>query len=219
MSESQGTVTVSWDDDVAIVTVDDGKANALSFELMDLIADSMNEAAKTAGSIVLAGQDGTFSAGFDMSVIRSGDPELIDRFRARAVGFYKQLLSVGCPVVAACAGHALAGGAMLLLTADFRIGQSGPAKIGFTEATIGVPLSAFGHALAARRLSRRHYVRATTLGYVTDAEGAVATGFLDEVVEGDVVGAAVERARELSALNRAAFAISKQRAYADVLAV
>jgi enoyl-CoA hydratase len=219
VSESLGPVTVTWDGVIAVVVIDDGKVNALSFELMDTIADAMGETAQSAASIVLAGRDETFSAGFDMAVMRSGDQDLIDRFRARAVDFYKQMLSVGCPVVAACAGHALAGGAMLLLTADLRIGQSGSAKIGFTEATVGVPLSAFGHALAARRLSRRHYIRATTLGYVTDAETAIATGFLDEVVEGDLAGAALERARALSTINKAAFAISKQRAYASVLAI
>ncbi len=99
-------------------------------------------------------------------------------------------------IVAACEGHAVAAGAMLLLVADVRIGAHGCYKIGFTEPRFGMPLLELPALLARERLDRRRLHASTVLGVTVGPQEAVAVGFLDEVVDpADLHSAALERAR------------------------
>jgi enoyl-CoA hydratase len=107
------------------------------------------------------------------------------------------------PVVAACTGHALAAGAIILMTCDLRVGARGEFKIGLPELTIGMPLPFFATELARDRISKRHLTRVTALGNVYDPVGAVDAGFLDEVAEPDeVVATAIQRAAALTGISR-----------------
>ena len=106
------------------------------------------------------------------------------------------------PVVAACTGHAIAAGAILLLSSDVRVGAAGEFKVGLPEVTIGMPLPFFATELARDRVSKRHYTQ-VILGRMTDPAAAVDVGFLDEVVDpGDVVDVALDRARALTGVSR-----------------
>jgi enoyl-CoA hydratase len=123
-----------------------------------------------------------------------------------------QIVESKLPVVAACSGHALAMGALLLLAADARVGASGAFRIGLNEVAIGLPLPLFAVELARERLSRRALGRATTLAELCDPEGAVATGFLDRVVAPERLEAeALALAESLAALPAAAYRVTKQK--------
>src|SRR5688500_16620640 len=66
---------VDWKllDDVAIVTVDDGKANALSQDLIASVNSALDEVealGRACRAIMLAGRPGFFSAGFDLKAVR-----------------------------------------------------------------------------------------------------------------------------------------------------
>jgi len=68
-------------------------------------------------------------------------------------------------------------------------------------------LPAWAITIAQDRLSRRHIQLAVVTAQVTDGGGAMAAGFLDEVVpERDVLARAIERATELAALSGRAYA-------------
>ena len=82
----------------------------------------------------------------------------------------------------ACTGHALAGGALVVLTGDYRIGASGEFKIGLNEVTIGMPVPVLAMELARDRLATSELVRATLLAQIYNPEGAVRAGYLDAVV-------------------------------------
>ena len=84
--------------------------------------------------------------------------------------------------VAACTGHALAMGSLLLLASDTRIGADGPFKLGLNEVAIGMGLPIFAVELARDRLSPRHFTAATVQGQVFDPAGAVEAGYLDRLV-------------------------------------
>ena len=115
------------------------------------------------------------------------------------------------PLVTAATGHAVALGAFILLTSDYRFGAAGNFKLGLNETAIGLALPAFGLELAEARLSRRHLTQATLLARLYAPLAAVDVGFLDEVVPGDSLrAAAVAKASELAKLDAAAFAASKQ---------
>jgi enoyl-CoA hydratase len=197
-SEATAVVRSSIEGPVAVVDVDDGKANALGFDVLEGINAALDRAEADAEAVVLAGRPGKFSAGFDLSVMTSG-PEGARELLGRGAELGLRLFEFPQPVVLAVTGHALAMGAILLCSADIRVGADGPFKIGLNEVAIGMPVPAFATDLCKERLSPRGYTQAIQLARIHTPEEAVAAGFLDELVQPDQVrDRAVEVATELA---------------------
>lgn len=189
-------------DGVAVLRLDDGKANAVGYATLEAIDTAIAEAESSANALVIAGREGRFSAGFDLKAIQAG-PDAPRQLAAAGARTAMRIYGASVPVVAACTGHALAFGAIMLLSSDLRVGAQGNAKIGLNELSIGLPLPIFAMELARDRLSPRHFTVATTLAKVFSPEGAAEAGYLDEIVEADtVVEAAIHRAGELAAYVR-----------------
>src|SRR5207253_10125627 len=117
-----GVVNLDWRDDVAVISMDDGKANALSPDAIAALNSALDEVDRRgpAGAVVLAGRPGVFSGGFDLNVMRGGDLDAIGALVRSGGELVLRLFSAGRPTVAACTGHAIAAGAPLLLWAHFR---------------------------------------------------------------------------------------------------
>ncbi len=193
---------------VLVVHVDDGKANALSRATIAEIMSALDEAEgdETVGAVVLHGRPGKFSAGFDLSVMGSGDFNAVAALMCDGGDLVRRLYGLPVPVVVACTGHALAAGAFVLLAADLRVGADVGCKIGLNEVAIGIVLPDWAITMCHERLSKRHIQRAVLLAEVTGPTGAVEAGFLDVVVpEADVLDTAVARAKEYAAFTRAAY--------------
>ncbi len=196
---------------VAVITVDDGRANALGHEALAGIDDALTRAESEASAAVIAGRPGKFSAGFDLATMTAGEEPMRALVVAGAELLCRVMLSP-VPVVAACTGHALAAGGLLLLVCDRRIGAEGAFKVGLNEVAIGMPLPKFGVDLARYRCPPSLFDR-VILGEVRSPEDAVAAGFLDEVVAEDaVIARALAVATEMSALRRGAVARTKAAA-------
>jgi enoyl-CoA hydratase len=194
---------------VMVVHLDDGKANALSADVIQAVSAALDHAESDpgVGAVVLHGRSGKFCAGFDLNVMRGGDVGAVLRLVSDGGELVRRCYGSPVPVVAACTGHALAAGALLLLGCDVRVGADVDCKIGLNEVAIGMVLPAWALTIAEDRLSRRHLQRVVVNAVVTGAADAVDSGFLDEVVAGDaVLSTAVERATELAALNGRAYA-------------
>jgi len=204
-------VQTTIEDGVAVVRLDDGKANAVSHRLIEQVHEALDRAEAEASAVALVGREGRFSAGFDLSVMTQGADAT--RGLVRAGGeLLMRLFTHPQPTVAAVTGHALAAGALLCLACDTRLGAAGaPAKIGLNETAIGMGLPWYGVRLGEARLSVRHRQRAVLQAEIYDMAGAVDAGYLDELVEGDVAAAAVERARQLGQLPGSAYAFTKRR--------
>lgn len=202
-------VRYALDGTIAVITLDDGKANALGHELMASLHAALDRAEAEAQAVVLAGRPGRFCAGFDLRVLTTGRAAAEPLVKAGA-RLFMRLYGFPRPVVAACTGHALAGGALLLLVSDVRIGADGAFKLGLNEVAIGLPLPVLVRRLAEDRLDARRRVEATLLATVYDPAGAREVGYLDEVVQPEALAErALERARALSRLPPRAFARSK----------
>jgi enoyl-CoA hydratase len=196
-------------DSVLVVHLDDGKANALSSSMIGAIGAALDqaEADDSIGAVVLHGREGKFCAGFDLSVMRGGDISAMANLVCDGGELVSRLYGSSIPVVAACTGHALAAGALLLLGCDVRIGADVDCKIGLNEVAIGMVLPDWAFNIAIERLSRRHLQLAVATARITDARGAVDVGYLDEVAPVDaVLETAVARATELATLNGRAYA-------------
>jgi enoyl-CoA hydratase len=209
------SVTCALDGDVAVITLDDGKANAYSHDVLASVHDALDRAEKEATAVLLAGRPGRFSAGFDLSVMTSGTEPM----RALVTAGAELLLRVftfPMPVVMACTGHALAAGGLMLLVGDRRIGAEGPFKVGLNEVAIGMPLPIFGVELARYRMPPSAFDAIVT-GDVSDPQGAIAAGFLDRVVgPEDVVKEATAEAHRLAALRTGAVSRTKDKARSAV---
>lgn len=196
-------------DTVAVITMDDGKVNALSHAMIEAIQGALDRAEKEAKAVLLVGRAGKFSAGFDLKTMMSG-VEGAKGLLAAGSEMYLRIYAYPKPVVAACTGHAMAGGALLLLASDTRIGAAGGFKIGLNEVAISMPLPILGQALARDRLDPRRLTEAAVQARIYDPEGARDVGYLDEVVEPDaLLERAHAEAKRLGALPAAAYARTK----------
>jgi enoyl-CoA hydratase len=139
-------------------------------------------------------------------------PEAAASLLGRGADLLMRLYGSPLPIVVACTGHALAGGALVLLTADVRIGAAGAYRIGLNEVSIGMPLPILGMELARDRLTTTELARATLRAQIYAPDEAVRAGYLDEVVAAaDVVARAKDEAAKLGAFSRIAYHATKTR--------
>jgi enoyl-CoA hydratase len=203
-------VSYTLDGKVAVLHIDDGKANAVSAALMEELDAALDRAEKDARAVLMTGRSGRFSAGFDLTVMMSSADSARDLVKTGAQ-FLMNLYLHPQPVVVACTGHALAAGALMLLAADVRIAAEGAFKIGLNEVAIGMRLPVFAIELARERLSRRHFAAATTLGRVYTPAEAIDVGFIDRVVAAErCVEESLATARKLAELPSGSLAETKR---------
>ncbi|MDE0652535.1 MAG: crotonase/enoyl-CoA hydratase family protein [bacterium] len=213
---SDTPVTVSMVGPVALVSIDDGKVNALTPDLLDSLFGALDAAEANAGAVVLSGRPGVFCAGLDLNVMRGGGSAAQDLL-GKGGEIFLRLAEFPRPIVAACTGHALAAGAVMLLSCDIRICAAGTYKIGLNEVAIGLPLPPLVVALARARLSPRHFTRACNTAQVYSPTEAVDVGFLDEAGSADATGEALRVATEFAeGLDANAFATTRRRTCAGL---
>ncbi len=188
-------VAIERDGDVAVITLDDGKANALSFAVIDGLNDALAQAESEASAVALIGREGKFSAGFDLKVMTGGS-DGARQLLANGARLGLRIYTFGIPVVLGVTGHALAMGGILTTTADYRVGAEGSYKIGLNEVAIGMPVPTFGVELCRDRLAKAWFTRCVQHAHLCSPTEAVAAGFLDEVVALEDVSA---RARAVAA--------------------
>jgi enoyl-CoA hydratase len=205
-------VTYALTDAVSTITMDDGKVNCLSPQMLSALNAALDRAEADQAVVLLGGRAGRFSAGFDLAVFKQGGDALANMLRAGAL-LAERVLSFPTPVVVACSGHAVAMGAFLILCADVRIGAEGPFKIGLNEVAIGLTVPQYGVEIARQRLAPAHFNRALVTAAMYSPEQAVSAGFLDRVVPAAELSAATrEEAAALTRLDMAAHAATKRRA-------
>ena len=187
-----------------------GPANALDPVLVAKLAASLDEAEASGRPLVLTGNERFFSAGLDLA----GLPEDRDEMGAFVDAFdelVRRLFLCPCPTVAAVNGHAVAGGAILATACDVRIGATGGYRIGVSEVQLGVIFPAAAFEVLRAAVPPERSAEVLLRGRLTGPEDAVANGFLHELAAPEALAArAAERAEELGALPREAYAHTKR---------
>lgn len=210
--DSSSSVAYALDGGVATITIDDGKANALSHDVLGGIESALDRAeSDDARAVALIGREGKFSAGFDLSVMTSGPVQARDLL-GRGADLGLRLYEFPLPVVFGVTGHALAMGGILLCCADVRIGAEGSFRIGLPEVRIGMPVPAFAAELCRDRLSARWFTRSVQLAESLSPAQALEAGFLDELLDlAEVPARAVAVATELAeAVHPGPFRVSRR---------
>lgn len=205
-------------DGVAVLQLDDGKANAVGNSFLDFVNAGLDRAEQDqATAILLVGRPGLFSAGFDLKEFAKG-MEAGVAMVTRGMELAIRLYGYPRPVVAACTGHAIAMGAFLLLASDTRIGATGSFRFALPETKISMEIPRVLQAMCAQRLSPAYLTRAIIQSEDFDAEGAVEAGFLDSLVPPDELEqAAFAAAQELGALPAEFYAANKMFMREDAL--
>lgn len=204
-------LTTAYENDIAILTMDDGRANALGHAMIDAINAALDEAEGKAKAVLIAGREKRFCAGFDLDVMGSG-PENVRKLVTAGAELLLKLYEYPLPVVMACTGHALAAGGLLLLAGDSRVGTEGDFRIGLPEVAIGMTMPVFGIELARDRLARHRFTEAVTQARIYGPADAVTVGYLDEAVPAAaLMETAKARAAALATLQQPAFGNTKRK--------
>jgi enoyl-CoA hydratase len=210
-------VAYELDGNVATITMDDGKVNALSPEMLAEISEALDRAAGAGAIVVLRGRPGIFSAGFSLPVLQGGGPEATAML-LKGFAVAERMLTFPTPVVVACTGHAVAMGVFLLLSGDYRCGVDGAFRLTANEVALGMTMPHTAVEICRQRLTPAHFTRTVLLAEIYSPRDAVRAGILDKVVAPEEFDEAVrEEAARLAALSMHAHAASKLRARAGAL--
>ncbi len=193
-------------DGVTIVRIDHPPVNAFDLGLVD---DAVATIHGITGPIVITGTGKCFSAGVDLRAFIEGGADDNDRFLAALSGAFLTVFDHPAPVVAAINGHAIAGGCVLAMAADFRLMSTG--LMGLSEVAVGVPFP-----VAALEICRYamgpSVTRAVLEADNIDVRSAAERGWIDEVVApDDLMTRAVATAQALGQHSPAAYAAMKEQ--------
>lgn len=174
-------ISYQLEDGIATLTLSNGKVNAISPDVIDAFNAALDRAEQDRAIVIITGQPGILSGGYDLKVMTSGPQNAINLVAAGST-LARRMLAHPYPIIVACPGHAVAKGAFILLSADYRIGVEGPFNIGLNEVQIGMTMHHVGIELARDRLRKSAFHRSVINGEMLDPAGAVDAGFLDKIV-------------------------------------
>lgn len=210
-------VSYSLEDGIATLTLNNGKVNAFSHELIADFNRGLDQAEAAGAVVIVTGQPGILSGGYDLKVMMSGPQNAINLV-AEGSTLARRMLAHPQPIIVACPGHAVAKGAFVLLSSDYRIGVEGPFTIGLNEVKIGMTMHHVGIAIARDRLTPPAFQRAVINAEMFTPQGALQAGFLDQVVAPEhLLSAAAEMAQQLKKLNMTAHKNTKRKARKQLL--
>ncbi|HZJ93289.1 MAG TPA: crotonase/enoyl-CoA hydratase family protein [Thiopseudomonas sp.] len=207
----------SCNEAIATLTLNNGKVNALSPEMIAAFNQCLDQAKQDRAIVIITGQPGILSGGYDLKVMTSG---IDNAFNLVALGstLTRRMLAHPYPIIVACPGHAIAKGAFLLLAADYRIGTEGAFNIGLNEVLIGMTMHNAGIELAKDRLTKPAFQRAVINGEMFNPQDAVSAGFLDRVVPAEqLLDTALAVATQMKKINMNAHSKTKLKVRKDLL--
>lgn len=178
---------------VARITMDDGRVNVMSPEMLHDLDAALDRAQSDRATVVLrSAREGIFSAGFDLKIFAANDPKRsLEMLRAGAE-LALRLMAFPNPTIGIMEGHAFPMGTFLLLACDVRIGTLGKFRMGLNEVAIGISPPRFAIELARSRVHPAWLSRTVTLGEMFEPEDAAVAGFLDRVVPPERIDATLD---------------------------
>ncbi len=202
-------VQYSEDNNYAIISLNNGKVNAISHEVVDELNASLDKAETNKKVVILTGQPGIFSGGYDLKSMTASPQSALDLV-TKGSKLSLRMLSFPFPIIIACNGHAIAKGAFLLLSADYRLGTEGDFKIGLNEVMIGMTMHNAGIEIAKSRLTPVYLERSVNNSEIYTPKDAISAGFLDKIVPKDhLLPTAIKIAQMFGQLNAKAHTETK----------
>lgn len=205
---------------VRVLTLDRPPANAEDESLLTDLSSALDRAAEDSAvrALVLTGRGRFFSGGFDLSSARrEGEPIVVMTTLFRDV--HVKLLTVPKPTLAMMNGHAIAGGLVLVLACDYRLGLDGDYKIGLNEVSIGASFPKVALEIVRLRLAHQRAAELLLGAALYPARQAVRLGVADELLPAEKLEDTVmRRAARMGAFPREAYVHTKQALVAEAVA-
>jgi enoyl-CoA hydratase/carnithine racemase len=197
---------------VAVLSMDDGKANTVLQAEFDGLGAALQEIQKSdASAVVLTGRPGYFSAGLNLKVLPTLPQPDVQKLITRFGEVVIDLLVFPKPVVAAVCGHALGAGAIFSFASDVRLFADGPFKFGTNEVPGGLFVPTFGISSAKASVPSQHLTQVILHGRVINPAEALQLGIAESLHAPEaLLGAALARAGQLAELGGSGYAYTKQ---------
>lgn len=207
------------DGGVRVLTLSRPPANAIDEGLMSDLEAALDAAAAddAVRAVVLRGDGAFFCAGFDFGAPRRDDEVAHDMY-ARYRDAHLKLLTLPKPTVAMVNGHAIAGGLVLVLACDYRLGVEGDYRVGLNEVAVGASFPRAAFEIVRLRLPHARVSELLLGASLYPASQSVRLGIVDELLSSDKFEDTVlRRAARLGAFPREAYAHGKAALVAEAV--
>jgi len=189
---------------IAVLRIDRPPANAIDLDLANEFATALEGVERTdgIGALVVTGVGNCFSAGLDLKALPTYDRAQQQAMVTQVNRLFGGLYVSPLPTIAAVNGHSIAGGVIVTLACDYRIGAEGDYKLlGLAEARVGVPFPVAAMAIVQSELSHRVARTMVLTARNSSPRDALSMGVLDELQPPELLlPRAIEVAQEMAAL-------------------
>lgn len=192
------------------LVLDSPPVNALGTDLLTRVRDQLADAGDA--PILLTGAGRAFSAGLDLAEVASLTRETMATFLDLLEDVVGRLYHHPGPTVAFVDGHAIAGGCVLALCCDARIGTAGRHRIGLNEVALGLQLPPRTETIITRQVPVASLHTVLLGAGLHPPEQALALGLLDRLGTRDDARALLDT---LAAHPRDAYTATKARLRPD----
>ena len=208
--------TLSQQNDISIIKLDDGKANAFSYEMLSQVNELLAKVPRDSGALVITGRDGLFSGGFDLKTLATGDMEKITKMVQLGYRLLLELYSFDRPIIAAVSGHSIALGLFVTCSADYRIAIDGQYVCQANEVRNNMDIPTQIMEILKARVNKNYSYPAVFHADAYSVRDSIAVGFIDEVVTKDqFMERVLAKANELASLPHPFYANTKASAQND----
>ena len=207
-------ISCTIDDGLALLRIDDGKANAMNFDFFEGLNEALDTAtAAKARALVIQGRGPFFSGGLDLKLVPSLSADELRRLATEMASAVLRVWGLGIPTVAALEGHAVGGGAILAFACDGRVARNGPGQLYLSEVAIGIPLPTWAMIVSQSVIALPYQTRIILHASPIPWEEALEIGLVDTLLASteDLSAAARAAAQKLAVIDRNAYAVTKSR--------
>lgn len=214
-------IHIDRDGRIAVLRIARPPANAIDLNLADEFATALEGLDREEGidALIVTGSGSCFSAGLDLKAVPTYDRTQQQSMVMQVNRLFGGLYGLSLPTIAAVNGHAIAGGVILALACDYRIGAEGDYKLGLAEARVGVPFPVAAMAIVQAELSPPIARRMVLTARNSSPNEARSMGVLDEVQPlGQLLPRATSVAQEMAGLPHSIYARIKRTLRGPALA-
>ena len=209
--------TLSKENDISIIKLDDGKANAFSYDMLSQVNELLTKVPRDSGALVITGREGLFSGGFDLKTLATGDMEKITKMVQLGYRLLLELFSFDRPIIAAVSGHSIALGLFVTCSADYRIAIDGKYVCQANEVRNNMDIPTQIMEIIRARVNKKYFYSAVYHSDAYSVQDSIEVGYIDEVVSEDqFMKRVMEKAKELATLPHPFYANTKKTAQDDV---
>tara|TARA_B100000945_G_scaffold135909_1_gene108480 strand:+ start:1556 stop:2260 length:705 start_codon:yes stop_codon:yes gene_type:complete len=214
---TKSLATLTKENDISVIKLDDGKANAFSYEMLIQINNLLEKVSRDSGALVITGREGLFSGGFDLKTFATGDMEKVSKMVQLGYRLLLELFSFERPVIAAVSGHSIALGLFIACSADYRIAIDGEYVCQANEVRNNMDIPTPIMEILKARVNKNYFYPAVLHSDPFSVQDSIAVGYIDEVVaEQDFMNRVIEKATELASLPHPFYANTKKSAQEDI---